>query len=410
MINNETYCCKPFSEICNIPGKHYTPCCWSFPKHEKDPNNLENPNTMLPLDCFDGENFRKLRRDMIAGEKTDFLKSYCHHCFELEESIGRSPRTDSFLNNKEYIKNFNLDGSLKKDTKNRFIYLSLNFYGISCNLQCYYCEPTVSTSRQKAFEKIENLDDTGVISKQFLNPKEWFHFDTNNQNQFNKIVNQVLEYADIINAIEIVGGEPMLMKTHFILLDKLIENNKSFGISLNYTSNMTLMNVEKMKKYFENFRYTHIQWSVDALEERNHWLRFPTNWNQTIKNVFEIQSYFKKNKNGEILATITPTLLGIVSLRKTYNWILTRNLLNKKTPIFNILSKPSFLRTRNLPNSIKEKIANDIKIISEPHYNDLMHERDDRQFELAVKYFDLLDQSRGTNWRSTFPEVAKYAN
>jgi len=40
----------------------------------------------------------------------------------------------------------------------------------------------------------------------------------------------------------------------------------------------------------------------------------------------------------------------------------------------------------------------------------MMQERNEEEFSLAIKYCDALDKSRGTDWRSTFPEVAKYAN
>jgi len=40
----------------------------------------------------------------------------------------------------------------------------------------------------------------------------------------------------------------------------------------------------------------------------------------------------------------------------------------------------------------------------------MIQPRKESDFQLAIKYFDLLDKKRVTDWRSTFPEVAKYAN
>jgi hypothetical protein len=39
-----------------------------------------------------------------------------------------------------------------------------------------------------------------------------------------------------------------------------------------------------------------------------------------------------------------------------------------------------------------------------------MSDRNEYMFQSAIKYADELDKSRGTDWRSTFPEIAKYAN
>jgi len=403
-MENKVFCSKPFQEIYNHPEANYTPCCWASPVSKN------NPNTSLPMDHFDGEDFRRLRREMLLGKRTDFLYSYCKYCFDREDEQISSPRKKYNYVDKSILDNFDFDGSLK-ETKDRFITISINAYGNVCNLECYGCNPTVSTSRKISLDKLQkNIIFNNIDFSDFYFDYDHKCVDINHDINFDDIVNHLVKYADNISTIVIVGGEPMLMKKHFILLDKLIELNKSKNISLSYVSNMTLMNVSNMKKYFENFQRTKIQWSVDALKERNYWLRYPTNWDDTIKNVFEIQSYFKKNKHGSITSTITPSILGIVTLRKTYNWLLVRDLINKNNAITNLVVKPQILRTRNLPEEIKNNISYDIKIISQTHYDDLMHTGNKRQFELAVKYFDLLDQSRGTDWRSTFPEVAKYVN
>jgi len=403
-MENKVFCSKPFQEIYNHPEANYTPCCWASPVSKN------NPNTSLPMDHFDGEDFRRLRREMLLGKRTDFLYSYCKNCFDREDEQISSPRKKYNYVDKSILDNFDFDGSLK-ETKDRFITISINAYGNVCNLECYGCNPTVSTSRKISLDKLQkNIIFNNIDFSDFYFDYDHKCVDINPDINFDDIVNHLVKYADNIRTIVIVGGEPMLMKKHFILLDKLIELNKSKNISLSYVSNMTLMNVSNMKKYFENFQRTKIQWSVDALKERNYWLRYPTNWDDTIKNVFEIQSYFKKNKHGSITSTITPSILGIVTLRKTYNWLLVRDLINKNNAITNLVVKPQILRTRNLPEEIKNNISYDIKTISQTHYDDLMHTGNKRQFELAVKYFDLLDQSRGTDWRSTFPEVAKYVN
>ena len=37
-----------------------------------------------------------------------------------------------------------------------------------------------------------------------------------------------------------------------------------------------------------------------------------------------------------------------------------------------------------------------------------MSERSEECFQLAVQYADNLDKMRGTNWKTTFPEIAQY--
>ena len=406
-MEDKFICPRPFHNIYNHPGGNYSPCCWAVPENSKG-----DPNSILPIDHFNGEAFRRLRKEMLEGKKTDFLYSYCKYCFDQEENFNISPRTRFDPISTEKIFNiFNDDGSLKNDIKERFLSVSINIFGNACNLECHGCDPKSSSSRTKAIKKIyPELESVGINPKLFSIDYKNNSFDLNNKEHFSNIIDQLLKYSDIITNIHFVGGEPMLMKHHFLLLNRLIEENKSKQINLNYVSNMTLMSLNEMKYYFDNFKMTNIQWSVDALKEKNYWLRYPTDWESTTKNVFDIQSYFKKTRKGSIVATITPSILGIPSLRKTYNWLHVRGLLNRKNLIFNIITQPKFLRTRNLPDTLKEKISPDIKLISEYHYLDLLKPRDQHEFELAIKYFDLLDQSRGTDWRSIFPEVSKYLN
>lgn len=393
-MENKVICVRPFSTIYNLPERNYSPCCWA--------KSLElGPHDVLPIDYFDGDEFRRIRKEMLLGEKTDFLSNLCKICHNLEKKYEHSPRqmlpvTEDILNN------FNPDGSLKK-LHNRFITIAINIYENFCNLECYECTPKSSTSRKFALKKIDPkwMQINGF---EISNPEPL------NKEQFNNIVSQIINCSNIISHIEIVGGEPMLMHQHFKLLDALILCGQSKFISLTYVSNMTLMTIDKMQKYFDNFKYTDIKWSVDALEKRNYWLRYPTDWDSTIANVFDVQKYFNKTNKGSINATITPSLLSIVTFRKTYLWLYHKKLILPQKLSSNIICNPKILQIKNLPDELKNKIANSVKFVSQFHYNDLMQERNEEEFNLAIDYCDALDKSRGTDWRSTFPEVAKYAN
>jgi hypothetical protein len=172
---------------------------------------------------------------------------------------------------------------------------------------------------------------------------------------------------------------------------------------------MTLMTVSKMKKYFDNFFHIRVQWSVDALGERNHWLRYPTNWDQTVQNAFEVRDYLTKFCKGTVRSTITPSLFSITTFKETYEWLLFNDFSIPNQNHFNLISAPNFLSPQHLPQELKETIVPKILKLSKEHYNQLMFERDEDCFQMAVQYADKLDQMRGTDWKSTFPEIAQYA-
>lgn len=409
-MENKVICSKPFTEIYNMPGRNYAPCCWAKNVSKSNPYNA------LPLDHFDGEEFRQIRKEMLLGERTDFLKSVCHNCYMLEDESKSSPRIENPLDD-SILQNFNSDGSLISNNS-RFITVAINIYGNYCNLECYGCKPQNSTARNSAMKKLDlkwnKIPEMEIRRYSLEEPNEYLitlNDDVKkiDRNQFDKIIDQLIENSHRISSIEIVGGEAALMKSHFDLLDKLISCGQSKNITLSYVTNMTILNLKTILKYIDCFKYTFIQWSIDALEDKNYWLRYPTDWESTVHNVLEVQKYFKFTQSGSIKSTITPSLLSIPYLKETYQWLYDRKLISPEDYIFNTVKNPKMLRTRNLPNELKDQIAQSVKSISEFHYSDMMQERNENEFRLAIEYFDALDKSRGTDWRSTFPEISKYA-
>jgi len=401
-MENKVICPLPFRKIYNnLDAAAYTPCCWSNYWVDKN-NNITNT---LPIEHFTGDAFSRLRKEMLLGEKTDFLKKYCHNCWKREELVKSSPRLE-FNKSLDYdvYQNFDENGKLI-DNNERFIQIGINVYGNHCNLECYECLPDNSSSRCAVMNKINDP----VLNEQFYYEPHLRKPASISKEHFKKIVDEIVLFGNKIRSIDIVGGEPMLMKDHFYLLDKLIESGKSKNIEINYTSNMTLMTVSKMKKYFDNFCRIRIQWSVDALKERNYWLRYPTNWEQTTSNAEEIRKYLIKHGKGEVQATITPSLFSITTFKETYDWLLFNDYVPPDQMPMNVIDNPNFLSPQHLPKELKEKIAPEVFKLSKAHYNQLMLEQDENSFKLAIQYADKLDQSRGTDWRFTFPEIAQYA-
>jgi len=400
---NKVICPLPFVRIYNnLDAAAYSPCCWS--NHWEDAQyNIYNT---LPLEHFTGEVFNRIRKEMLEGEKTEFLKGYCNSCWKKEEQYQNSPRLE-FKNfarkHNVYEDFFDKDGKLL-DNKKRFIQICINVYGNHCNLECYECLPPNSSSRQSRLNK---LNDPKISAA--FNYRQFDHKALIPKEQFKRIVDEIILYSYKIKAIEIVGGEPMIMNDHFFLLDKLIECGESENIELVYVSNMTLMNLLKMKKYFDKFSYTRIQWSIDALKERNHWLRYPTDWDKTLKNVVEVKKYLTKTNKGSLKPTITPSLFSITTFKETYDWLVSSGYMLSDQHHYNMIGNPKFLSPQHLPQELKEKIAPEVFKISKVHYNQLMSDRDENSFQLAVEYADKLDKQRGTNWITTFPEIAEYA-
>ena len=398
--DNHVICGYPFYAIRNGPSINYAPCCWARTKSVCGPQNTP------AIDYFKGNIFNEMRRDMLRGVKSDLLLDTCSLCYKNEENNGSSARLQSEVD-WSVLDNFDSDGKMI-DNNNRFIKLELNAFGNHCNLECYECQPDNSSSREERLKKM------GTKWQAILGKYSFVDRDVKKKNKvlWREFVNDLVQHSRNIKMLSFCGGEPMSMVSHFDILDALIDSGDSKEIELYYVSNMTMFTLPKMRRYIDKFKWMNIQWSVDGIGERNYWLRYPTNWNNTVKNVLDVQQYLyytKPWKIGKIEATITPSLLGVLKLRETVDWMNKHDLM-QDNPMINRIDEPKICQTRHLPDEIKQKIGDDVKSVSEYHYNDMMEKRDPYYFGLAIKYFDALDKSRGTDWRATFPELACYTN
>ena len=398
--DNHVICGYPFYAIRNGPSINYAPCCWARTKSVCGPQNTP------AIDYFKGNIFNEMRRDMLRGVKSDLLLDTCSLCYKNEENNGSSARLQSEVD-WSVLDNFDSDGKMI-DNNNRFIKLELNAFGNHCNLECYECQPDNSSRREERLKKM------GTKWQAILGKYSFVDRDVKKKNKvlWREFVNDLVQHSRNIKMLSFCGGEPMSMVSHFDILDALIDSGDSKEIELYYVSNMTMFTLSKMKRYIDKFKWMNIQWSVDGIGERNYWLRYPTNWNNTVKNVLDVQQYLyytKPWKIGKIEATITPSLLGVLKLRETVDWMNKHDLM-QDNPMINRIDEPKICQTRHLPDEIKQKIGDDVKSVSEYHYNDMMEQRDPYYFGLAIKYFDALDKSRGTDWRATFPELACYTN
>jgi len=414
------FCSFPFTNVRSQANSGYIPCCWS--KRIKDADTrevkkeyLKYPNDTTPLGgWFEGDFQTHLRKVMLAGEvKNDAIASlYCSRCTDRENVQGESPRTlQTDIGIARRIReSFDDEGNMRK--RNRIISFELNIWGVPCNLECYECNPEDSTTRKKRVKELveDNLflgDELGLKNK-----AKNVDIKKENKEQFYKIIKELVDNVDIIKKLSFCGGEPMLMTNHFELLDAIIATGHAKNIDLLYVSNMTLFTVEKMKKYLDAFNWVHIQWSVNGIGAINNYLRYPTDWDTTTANVRSVKSYLESAGIGEIRATFTPTVMSVPTIKETFEFLEAEGLKqresNGKFMIYNRVENPKMLRVRNIPDEVKNRIADDVLSVSEAVYNDMMLPTENRGWDKAKMYLDALDKSRGTNWREVFPELAKY--
>jgi organic radical activating enzyme len=336
----KTLCVLPWTHLATHPNGLVSPCCVAnyengvcFSRTNNDVLNLGH-NTIDEI--MNSDSFTEIRRKMKNGEKP----IECMGCYRDEENGIESKRMQE-------NKNFTVNNLFLKQEKFplRFVELRL---GNVCNIKCLTCNPMSSSKWIEDVKKLPELQDNDhynyseFTSKWYRN-KDWY--------------DQLLEHSEQLELIYINGGEPTLIKEHFYFLEKLIENDRAKNIQLLYNINLTLM-PEKFIEMLKEFKHVKMQLSIDDLEQRNYYIRYPSQWDVIMKNMETI-----KNEKFQTSITQTVSVYNICNVSNFYKFF------NDIKIESNIVHSPNFLHVSNLPKELKVLAEHQINEIPDTAIN-----------------------------------------
>lgn len=263
---------------CHHPSPHRIP----IEELENNPSALHN--TMKK---------KYQRKLMLEGQRP----AECDYCWRIEDS-GLDAISDRVYKSADAwaLPHFDEVRNLPWDANIDPSYLEVSFSSV-CNFKCSYCSPQISS---KWMEEIEKFG--GYPTSHNFNNIEWLK-QTNAMPISHKDHNPYVEafwkwFPDIFLKLEhfrITGGEPLLTKDTFKVLDYIIENpNPELHLSIN--SNMcppdSLLDkfIEKIKiicaqnkvKQFKIFT------SAEAHGKQAEYIRYGLDYNMWIKNIRRI--------------------------------------------------------------------------------------------------------------------------
>ena len=92
--------------------------------------------------------------------------------------------------------------------------------------------------------------------------------------------------------MNIIGGEPTIIKEFYELLEFCYKNNTLKNKIVLIHSNMTNTN-KNISSWLGSMRQWTITASIDAVGLRNHYIRYPSNWNSIKKSIEELKNHEK---------------------------------------------------------------------------------------------------------------------
>ena len=351
---SKTFCPLPWTHLATHPHGAVTLCCESnMTNRASDSQNANGDFQTFETTEYDlnkimnSDLFREVRMQMLNGKEP----SVCSTCYKYESMGNQSKRTIE-LERLDYsledaILDTNFDGYIDH-TNFEFIELRL---GNHCNLACRSCNPFSSTKWIKDWEKLHG--ETPVQQNLFNWPLD------------EKFWDSLKKHCKKIKHLYINGGEPLLIDKHKHFLQFLVDAGYAKNIELTYSTNSTIID-EGYVDIWRQFKYVNFWLSIDDIQERNEYLRYPSNWTKTIEALTWFSSLYNYEDRGEhrlrprVMQTVS--IMNIYYVKEAHDFFEKLNL----TVDHNFVNDPSYYNAVNLPPYAKQKALDRLKGIP-PH-------------------------------------------
>jgi sulfatase maturation enzyme AslB (radical SAM superfamily) len=411
-MDNKTICPNFFNNVMNDSFGVYKTCCLHVPIKD---NKVVGVGVNESLDTFWNSDYMKQSRiKAINGEE---IKG-CEECYRSERNGGTSLRKDLveiYEENEDYLDSVKLaeENGGQLDKFPTAIELRV---GNLCNLKCRMCQPQDSDLINKEYKELISLDSTlGEIL-----PIVDFEI----TDDLTSYIQGIRDNASTIKIIRFSGGEPLINKSFYELLDYLIEGDYAKNIEFRLNTNLTKMKEETLEK-LSKFKRVTIDFSIDGLGPVYEYIRYPMVWDITKNKIDMAYKFMVDHDNIKMNANFTVQIYNVFCMFDLIDFFLSKSVL----PILHILQNPSYLNIRNMPDNLKNdlivKIDETLGDIESREYpdvfqvdwvierliaikNQLSLERNEYQIVLFKKFTNALDIKRNQNISVMIPEISKY--
>lgn len=349
MSNKKTFCILPWIHLFASTTGTLRPCCVSKEFDYRYKIHKEGIE-----EFWNSKHMRELRKSMLNGERSDV----CITCWDKEKNgdshskrLGELNQWKNKLNIDDLIELTNDDGSVIDNIISYDLRL-----GNLCNLKCIMCNPNSSSKWLEDKAILGKYENTG-FSKHTLPNLKWPDGE--------ELWNYLNLNSEKIRLLQFAGGEPLLHKKHYHLLENLVKSKCSKNIFLKYNTNITQL-PDKIFDLWNEFKRVDLWCSIDGLGELNDYIRFPSKWKDILDSLYKLD---KTPKHINVRINTAISALNIEYIPEFYNFIAKNNFSKiGRTEWYegvhiapDIVYDPFHLNMRILPKCAKEKITKKIQ-------------------------------------------------
>ncbi len=307
------------------------PCCMSDPEFP-----IGNTQEQSLQEIWNGEELRNIRMNMLQDKPS----KECRRCYELEENGMSTLRTGSIGNYAHHwdkVEATSDDGSAGDVN---MAYMDIRFSNL-CNLKCRSCGPQFSSSW---------FEDHKAIYGKLNHPKI-----LQVRDEMKSFMDELDPLLESVERVYWAGGEPLITKEHYNILDKWIAMDKR-NVSMDYTTNFTQMYYKKKTAfdYWNKFENVRVAASLDANHARGEYLRKNMVWSEVVQNR---RTMIEQCPHVYFELTPTVSVYNVLNLPDFHKEWIEEGLLEPSNIRINILLDPTYMRLSILPPWIKSKVA-----------------------------------------------------
>lgn len=444
LSGSASFCILPWIHMATRPNGDMRLCCVTNASgaetgdHEvglvkKEDGIPANFGKDLPLDSWNNAYMKSVRTTMLEGK----IPASCTKCFKEEKNGVVSKRiweTHHWINEgidpKTVIEQTDNNGVVP----NEISYLDLRL-GHTCNLKCVMCSPHDSSRWLQDYDMMMENTKSDIVRYQIGFDRKRFNNTWYEQPGFWEQIN---EQIPNLKQVYFAGGEPLMIKEHKRFLEEMIRQGHAHHILIRYSSNALLLD-EDVIKLWKHFKQIKFAFSLDAIEERNHYIRFPTDWNTVEKNMRRLD-----NTDENVIVSIATAIqaMNALHLPDFVKWKVKQNFKKINMSVMpgefvmggglmnvHLLYIPTFLSAKILPTDLKLELKSKLVELKTWLWNN--HTQDNsfwntspygwKRWEAGLKFIEAedhshmipdfveyvknLDKIRHTDFAKTFPEL-----
>ena len=336
LTESKTFCMLPWVHMHAFPDGRAYPCCLSdywHPVGDLRKNSMEEVWNQTP--------YKTMRVNMLNDKEC----KECTKCYEQEQHGAFSMRNDANRNYGHHIGEVNDTHEDGTNPNFKIRYWDVRFSNL-CNFRCRSCGPIFSSNWYNDHVKLYNVRPD-VLGR----PMERVEYTTGDEDG---MIAQMEEHIPYLEQVYFAGGEPLIMKEHYYLLEKLIEYGKT-DVRIQYNTNFSELRYKDKHvfDYWKHFKNVSVGASLDASGARAELMRKGTDWLQTVENRKQMM---KEVPHVDFYVSSTISSMNVLHVLDFHKEWTELGLIKAKDWNVNICQSPDWYRADIFPKAFKDHV------------------------------------------------------